>query len=107
MHVQETILNKTIKFKKKTIYHLHAIVISVLSYICWVHGATDFHRYVSKIIMERAQWAPHLNPPLKSEYEFATHHVLWDKSELFFNNWELRYRLWKRFRLKNKYKKEF
>ena len=67
--------------------------------MCWIHEAQDFHDYVNKIVMERAQWAPHLNPPLQSHYNFAVHHVLWDKPELFFVDWEVRYGLWKRFRL--------
>lgn len=49
--------------------------------------------------MERAQWAPHLNPPLATHYDFAIHHVLWDKPELFFIDWEVRFGLWKCFRL--------
>jgi hypothetical protein len=49
--------------------------------------------------MERAQWAPHLNPPLQSHYKFAEHHILWNKSELFLVDWEVRYGLWRKFRL--------
>lgn len=55
----------------------------------------------------RAEFAPHLNPPLKSSYEYAQHHVLWNKPELFFEDWEVRYGLWKCFRGKGvKHKKK-
>ncbi|XP_011636473.1 uncharacterized protein LOC105426778 [Pogonomyrmex barbatus] len=79
--------------------HIHATVISVMSLICWIHKAKVFYSYVNRIVMERAQWAPHLNPPIQSQYNFAVHHVLWNKPELFFADWEARYGLWKCFRL--------
>lgn len=80
-------------------YHIHAIIISVLSFVCWIYKTTDFSAYVNKIVMERAHWAPHLNPPLKTVYNFAAHHISYDKSELYLKDWEVRYGLWKRFRL--------
>lgn len=75
------------------------MIISVLSFICWIHDANDFHLYISKIVMERGHWAPHLNPPLKTVYTFAAHHITYDKSELYLNDWEVRYGLWRKFRL--------
>ncbi|GAB1862374.1 Protein EFR3-like protein A [Camponotus japonicus] len=79
--------------------HMHATIISIMSFICWIHKAKVFYNYVNRIVMERAQWAPHLNPPIQSQYNFAVHHVLWNKPELFFVDWEARYGLWKCFRL--------
>lgn len=79
--------------------HTHATIISIMSLICWIHKAKVFYSYVNRIVMERAQWAPHLNPPIQSQYNFALHHVLWNKPELFFVDWEARYGLWKCFRL--------
>ncbi|OXU26359.1 hypothetical protein TSAR_002448, partial [Trichomalopsis sarcophagae] len=99
MHLQEIIMKRPKKFGREASFHIHAIIISVLSFVCWIHEAKDFHTYVNKIVMERAQWAPHLNPPLQSRYKFAVHHVLWDKPELFLIDWEVRFGLWKRFRL--------
>lgn len=84
-------------------YHIHAVIISVLSFICWINRAKDFHDYINRIVMERAQWAPHLNPPIQTSYRFAVHHVLWYKPELFLIDWEVRYGLWKRFRLDKKH----
>lgn len=81
-------------------YHLHATVIAIMSLLCWIHKAKVFYEYVNKVMMERAQWAPHLNPPIQSQYNFAAHHILWNKPELFFIDWEARYGLWKCFRLR-------
>lgn len=81
-------------------YHLHATIIAIMSLLCWIHKAKVFYEYVNKIMIERAQWAPHLNPPIQSQYNFAAHHILWDKPDLFFLDWEARYGLWKCFRLR-------
>lgn len=78
--------------------HVHAIIISIMSLLCWIHKAKVFYSYVNRIMMERAQWAPHLNPPIQSQYNFSVHHILWNKPELFFDDWEARYGLWKCFR---------
>lgn len=52
----------------------------------------------------RSELAPHLNPPLKMDYSYAQHHILWNKPDLFFEDWEVRYGLWKCFRTTNKKK---
>ncbi|XP_072748283.1 uncharacterized protein [Anoplolepis gracilipes] len=98
MNLQEIILQQPIN-RLEVACHVHATIISVMSLICWIHKAKVFYDYVNKIVMERAQWAPHLNPPIQSQYNFAVHHVLWNKPELFFVDWETRYGLWKCFRL--------
>ncbi|CAG9782145.1 unnamed protein product [Diatraea saccharalis] len=78
-------------------YWMHAIVISVMSLICWVHKAPVLYRYVNEIIARRAKEAPQLNPPLLQTYNVGNHHVTWNKPNLFFEDWELRYALWKHF----------
>lgn len=98
MNLQDRTMERE-DIRRQVTFHIHACVIAVLSLLCWIHGAKVFYQYVNKIMMERAQWAPHLNPPIQSHYYFATHHVLWDKPELFFVDWEARYGLWKCFRL--------
>ncbi|XP_074036153.1 uncharacterized protein isoform X2 [Leptinotarsa decemlineata] len=85
-----------------TSHHLHATILSLLTLVCYIHNATVFYDYVNTIMERRAEWAPHLNPPLKAHYEYAQHHVLWNKPELFFEDWEARYGLWKCFRTKKK-----
>nr|XP_033321332.1 uncharacterized protein LOC117217664 isoform X4 [Megalopta genalis] len=99
MNLQDMTLRKG-KHQAEVSYHLHAIIIAIMSLLCWVHKAKVFYEYVNKIMLERAQWAPHLNPPIQSQYNFAAHHILWDKPDLFFVDWEARYGLWKCFRLR-------
>ncbi|XP_071554241.1 uncharacterized protein [Temnothorax nylanderi] len=98
MNLQEIILQQQ-NNRVEVACHVHATIISIMSLICWIHKAEVFYSYVNRIVMERAQWAPHLNPPIQSQYNFALHHVLWNKPELFFIDWEARYGLWKCFRL--------
>jgi len=98
MNVQEIILQQQDN-RVEEACHIHATIISIMSFICWIHKAKIFYSYTNRIVMERAQWAPHLNPPIQSQYNFALHHVLWNKPELFFVDWEVRYGLWKCFRL--------
>lgn len=99
MNLQEIVLQQWSDYPEVTVCHVHATIISIMSFICWIHRAKVFYGYVNRVMMERAQWAPHLNPPIQSQYSFAIHHVLWDKPELFFVDWETRYGLWKCFRL--------
>ncbi|XP_076659011.1 uncharacterized protein LOC143362595 [Halictus rubicundus] len=99
MNLQDLIFKHQIDYPEIS-YHLHAMIIAIMSLLCWIHKAKVFYEYVNKIMLERAQWAPHLNPPLQSQYNFAAHHILWDKPDLFFIDWEARYGLWKCFRLR-------
>lgn len=78
-------------------YWLHAIVVSTMSLICWVHKTSVLYRYVNQIIARRAKEAPQLNPPLMQSYNVLNHHITWNKPTLFFEDWELRYGLWKHF----------
>lgn len=103
MNLQEIILQQQ-NNRVEVACHVHATIISIMSLICWIHKAKVFYSYVNRIVMERAQWAPHLNPPIQSQYNFALHHVLWNKPELFFVDWEVRYGLWKCFRLTDSHK---
>ncbi|RZB73491.1 hypothetical protein BDFB_010276, partial [Asbolus verrucosus] len=83
-------------------HRLHATVVSIMSLVCYIHKADVFYDYVNTIIQRRANYAPHLNPPLKMHYKYAQHHILWNKPELFFEDWEARYGLWKCFKDKHK-----
>ncbi|KAJ8923068.1 hypothetical protein NQ315_001617 [Exocentrus adspersus] len=83
-------------------HYFHATALSILTLICYIHRAEILYQYVANILDCRAEWAPHLMPPLLSNYDYALHHVLWNKPELFFEEWEARYGLWKCFRIKKK-----
>ncbi|XP_016914700.1 uncharacterized protein LOC107999403 [Apis cerana] len=100
MNLQDITLKGQNKRHVEISYHIHATVIAIMSLLCWIHKADVFYEYVNKIMLERAQWAPHLNPPIQSQYNFAAHHILWNKPDLFFVDWEARYGLWKCFRLR-------
>ncbi|KAF5293608.1 hypothetical protein FQA39_LY03093 [Lamprigera yunnana] len=76
----------------------HATVMAIMSLVCYIHNAQVFYEYLQKIIKIRSKLAPHLNPPILPRYQYASHYVLWNKPELFFENWEARYGLWKCFR---------
>lgn len=102
MNLQEITLQRRKVYTNVVTFHVHATIISVVSLLCWIHQAKVFYSYVNRIMMERARWAPHLNPPIQSQYSFAVHHVLWKKPELFFVDWQTRYGLWKCFRLGDK-----
>lgn len=98
MAVQEYTLKNDNGISMEHKHRLHAFVSSILSLVCYIHSATDFYAYIEQIANNRNHSAPHLNPPVRFEYNYADHHVLWNKDELFFNDWEARYGLWKCFR---------
>ncbi|CAH2207651.1 jg25052, partial [Pararge aegeria aegeria] len=77
----------------KSRYWLHAIVLSIISLICWVHKAPDLYRYVNEIVSRRAKDAPQLNPALLKTYKEYNKYTYWKKPMLYFEDWELRYGL--------------
>ncbi|KAK9883496.1 hypothetical protein WA026_001670 [Henosepilachna vigintioctopunctata] len=97
MAIQEATFENE-NFNMNQSHRLHATVMSIMSLVCYVFNAKVFYDYLSTIIDRRAEFAPHLNPPLKRIYEYNQHHVHWDKPELFFEDWEARYGLWKCFK---------
>ncbi|XP_028135366.1 uncharacterized protein LOC114330242 [Diabrotica virgifera virgifera] len=103
MSIQEYAFKITSKDLVRS-HHLHATVLALLTLICYTHNAKIFYQYVRTIIERRAELAPHLNPPLKTQYEYSQHHILWNKPDLFFEDWEARYGLWKCFRGKRRFK---
>lgn len=80
---------------------IHATIASCLTLFCWIHRGENMLNYVKKILEKRSAEAPHLLPPLKLAYRYASHHVRWNHKPLFFDGWELRYALWKIFVTKN------
>lgn len=96
MNIQDFAVT-TEELPMKSRFWLHAIVLAIMSLICWVHKAPDLYRYVNEIISRRAKDAPQLNPPLLKTYKLQNENVIWKKPMLFFEDWELRYGLWKHF----------
>lgn len=92
---------KTPHLSKASRHGLHALAISVISVACWVHNSDILYKHIGDIAARRATQAPHLNPPLRRAYTYAQYHVTWDKPDLFMDEWELRYGLWKTFNVLN------
>lgn len=78
---------------------IHATIISVMTLINWIHRGPSLTEYINTILNLRFDHAPHLNPPLKEIYHYADHHITWNEQILFFDALELRYGLWKCFRI--------
>jgi hypothetical protein len=78
---------------------IHAFIISIMSLICWTTRAKALAKYIRKIVNDRHTLAPHLLPPLRDVYEYEQHHVVGLKSELFLDKWEMRYYLWRLYRI--------
>lgn len=92
---------KTPLLSKASRHSLHALAISVISVACWVHDSDILYKHIGDIAARRANQAPHLSPPLRTAYTYAQYHVTWDKPDLFMDEWELRYGLWKTFNVLN------
>lgn len=99
MNLQRFFIAESQSLNQVQINHVHSLIASIMTFICWVTRAKSLTKYVKNIVNLRYDAAPHLNPPLNYFYEYADHHVLHHKQELLFNSWELRYCLWKTFRL--------
>ncbi|XP_068087123.1 uncharacterized protein [Anabrus simplex] len=87
--------------KPEVTFHMHATVIAIISLVCWIYDAPDLYLHMNKVMKYRADFAPHLNPPLQNHYIFAQHHITTEKPEFFFEDWEVRYGLWKCFKIKD------
>ncbi|VEN47996.1 unnamed protein product [Callosobruchus maculatus] len=79
-------------------HHMHAFVISILTFVCHIFAAPVLYDYVHSVLERRAAYAPHLNPPLRPCYIYASHHILWRSPDLFFEDWDVRFGLWKCFK---------
>ncbi|XP_017768623.1 PREDICTED: uncharacterized protein LOC108556851 [Nicrophorus vespilloides] len=77
-------------------YNIHACVMFIMTLVCYVHKAHVFYDYVNTILSRRAQVAPFLNPPLSVINRNDSNYFSY-KQELFFEDWEARYGLWKCF----------
>ncbi|KAK0167215.1 hypothetical protein PV327_004644 [Microctonus hyperodae] len=98
MNIQDLTLNES-NINHERANDIHTTIMAIMTLICWIHHARVLYSHVNEVMMQRAQWAPHLNPPYKAQYTPATHHIMWNKPEHFFVDWEVRFGLWKCFRL--------
>uniref|UniRef100_A0A182ILW5 Uncharacterized protein n=1 Tax=Anopheles atroparvus TaxID=41427 RepID=A0A182ILW5_ANOAO len=78
---------------------IHATIMALMTLISWIERAGSLNAYVTCILKARYDRAPHLNPPLRERYKYAPHHVSWYEKDLFFDTLEVRFGLWKCFRI--------
>ncbi|KFB36046.1 AGAP013133-PA-like protein [Anopheles sinensis] len=78
---------------------IHATIMAVMTLISWIERTGSLNEYVTRILKARYDTAPHLNPPLRERYTYAPHHVSWYEKDLFFDKLEIRFGLWKCFRI--------
>lgn len=86
-------------YNQRQVNRIHANIISIMTLINWIHRGPSLTAYINTVLNRRFDHAPHLNPPLKEIYEYAQHHITWNEGTLFFDALELRYGLWKCFRI--------
>lgn len=95
MNLQSLLLaNDQAKFSVTQANHLHSLIASTLTLVCWVTRAKSLVKYVHEIVNLRYSSARHLNPPIMDNYPAAE-----NKDDFFFDSWDIRYCLWKRYRL--------
>lgn len=100
LKVQQRLLESTnVVYSQQHTSCIHATFISLMTLINWIHRGPSLTAYVNTILNRRFDDAPHLNPPLKEIYQYAQHHITWNEPSLFFDALELRYGLWKCFRI--------
>ncbi|XP_052890034.1 uncharacterized protein LOC128298325 [Anopheles moucheti] len=78
---------------------IHATIMAVMTLINWIHRARSMNAYITQVLHNRFDHAPGLNPPVREHYRHAAHHISWYDSRLFFDTLEIRYGLWKCFRI--------
>ncbi|XP_058055807.1 uncharacterized protein LOC131207212 [Anopheles bellator] len=78
---------------------VHGTVMAVMTLINWIHRTGSMNAYINRILHARYDDTPFLNPPLRERYQCAPHHVCWYEPGLFFDTLEIRYGLWKCFRI--------
>uniref|UniRef100_A0A182VXU4 Uncharacterized protein n=1 Tax=Anopheles minimus TaxID=112268 RepID=A0A182VXU4_9DIPT len=78
---------------------IHGTIMAVMTLINWIHRARSMNTYITQVLHNRFDHAPNLNPPMREQYRYAAHHISWYDSRLFFDTLEIRYSLWKCFRI--------
>jgi hypothetical protein len=74
------------KFK----FHIHALVVSIMTLLSWLFRAKPFTNYINDILILRMSELPCLIPPLKESYD-AESHDFQIAPKFLFDKWELSY----------------
>lgn len=99
LRIQGFLKSEVQELNQIQVNHLHAVIASIMTLICWVTRASSLTKYVHKVVNLRYDHAAHLNPPLTESYQYIERQRHFIKPELAFDSWELRYCFWKYFRL--------
>lgn len=99
IHIQNKVRAGSHNIPLATICRMHGLAISLISLVCWTTNVDILYEFFNSIYAIRRDILPHFNPPLLSQYPSIDFHKMEDKSEYFFDEWEVRYALWKRFRI--------
>lgn len=88
------------KVMQKVKNYGHGLVLSLMSLYCWIYRGKPLLSYVDTLISKRFTEAQHLLPPssaVQGSDQMSLKSYQSNKKDLFFDNLELRYALWKCF----------
>lgn len=97
LKLQAFAIERRLLLKPSQFNSIHALIISVMTLICYISQAKSLSDYIHKIVCIRYDIAVHLNPPIKKEKGMQAPTYI--KPEMFLDKWELRYCLWMHYKL--------
>lgn len=83
-------------FEQDDMNCIHALIISVMTLICYLTRARGLSAYIHDIVCFRYDMKPQLNPPLLKMKGLPVDLTI--KPELLLDKWELRYCLWRHYK---------
>jgi len=99
VRIQTFAIDEWQNLQPAVVNNLHAMIISILTLICWEHRAASLTQYVHSIVELRYEKAPQLNPVSYAKALFVDRNVIETGKEFYFDSLKLRHCLWKRYRL--------
>lgn len=97
MKLQAFAIEQRLRLQPSHFNSIHALIISVMTLICYVSQAKSLSTYIHQIVCIRYDTAAHLNPPIKKVKGMQVTESI--KPEIFLDKWELRYCLWMHYKL--------
>lgn len=65
MEIQKYSIEECDNMEETLFNSLNAVVISIMTLICWIHRPATLTKYVQLLVKSRYDEAAYLNPPLK------------------------------------------
>jgi hypothetical protein len=97
LKLQNFAIDKIEIFGPDQMNNIHALIISIMTLICYVTRAKTLSTYIHDIVAFRYDIMPELNPPLMKRK--GSKNEMNIKPELLLDKWELRYCLLKFYKL--------